>query len=56
MLYILCAVPWQVEKQQKLAEISAQLQKTNQSVRQGKQLLGTLADNFGNAVRLRALC
>ncbi len=26
-----------------------QLQQTSQSVRQGKQLLGSLADNYGNA-------
>ena len=32
----------QAEKQQKLAEIQRQLQATHQSVRQGKQLLGSL--------------
>ena len=36
------------EKQQKLAEIEAQLAETNTSVRQGKQLLGALAENYGN--------
>ena len=39
----------QLEKQQRLAEIRMQLQQTSQSVRQGKQLLGSLADNYGNA-------
>ena len=36
------------EKQQKLAEIEQQLAETNTSVRQGKQLLGALAENYGN--------
>ena len=36
------------EKQQKLAEIEQQLADTNTSVRQGKQLLGALAENYGN--------
>ena len=36
------------EKQQKLAEIDSQLSDTNSSVRQGKQLLGALAENYGN--------
>ena len=35
--------------QQRLAEIRMQLQQTSQSVRQGKQLRGSLADNYGNA-------
>mmetsp|Transcript_39215 Transcript_39215/g.89076 ORF Transcript_39215/g.89076 Transcript_39215/m.89076 type:complete len:148 (-) Transcript_39215:558-1001(-) len=34
----------QAEKQQKLAEIRGQLTATNTSVRQGKQLLGSLTD------------
>eukprot|EP00327_Prymnesium_parvum_P038252 CAMPEP_0195633658 /NCGR_PEP_ID=MMETSP0815-20121206/22267_1 /TAXON_ID=97485 /ORGANISM="Prymnesium parvum, Strain Texoma1" /LENGTH=144 /DNA_ID=CAMNT_0040775343 /DNA_START=1 /DNA_END=435 /DNA_ORIENTATION=- len=34
----------QAEKREKLAEIRRQLQATNQSVRQGKQLLGSLTD------------
>ena len=38
----------QAEKQQKLAEIEQQLAETNSSVRQGKQLLGALAENYGN--------
>ena len=37
----------QLEKQQRLAEIRMQLQQTGQSVRQGKQLLGSLADSYG---------
>ena len=36
------------EKQQKLAEIEQQLAETSSSVRQGKQLLGALAENYGN--------
>ena len=36
------------EKQAKLAEIEGQLADTNTSVRQGKQLLGALAENYGN--------
>jgi len=36
------------EKQQKLAEIEQQLAETSTSVRQGKQLLGALAENYGN--------
>ncbi|KOO53296.1 hypothetical protein Ctob_015401 [Chrysochromulina tobinii] len=36
------------EKQQKLAEIKQQLAETSTSVRQGKQLLGALAENYGN--------
>ena len=36
------------EKQQKLLEIEQQLAETNTSVRQGKQLLGALAENYGN--------
>lgn len=36
------------EKAQKLAEIEAQLKDTNSSVQQGKQLLGALAENYGN--------
>jgi len=36
------------EKQAKLAEIEQQLSDTNVSVRQGKQLLGALAENYGN--------
>ena len=39
------------EKQQKLMEIERQLADTNSSVRQGKQLLGALAENYGNMVR-----
>lgn len=38
----------QAEKQQKLAEIEQQLAETSTSVRQGKQLLGALAENYGN--------
>ena len=38
----------QAEKQQKLQEIETQLADTNSSVRQGKQLLGALAENYGN--------
>ena len=38
----------QAEKQQKLLEIEQQLAETNTSVRQGKQLLGALAENYGN--------
>ena len=38
----------QAEKQQKLAEIEQQLADTSTSVRQGKQLLGALAENYGN--------
>lgn len=41
----------QADKQQKLAEIEQQLAETNTSVRQGKQLLGALAENYGNMVR-----
>ena len=41
-----------VEKQQRLAEIQAQLQQTGQSVKQGKQLLGSLSDNHGHPVAL----
>ena len=40
-----------MEKQQRLSEIRAQLQDANQSVRQGKQLLGTLSDDYSNPVR-----
>ena len=40
-----------VDKQQRLAEISTQLQQTGQSVQQGKQLLGSLMDNYGHPVR-----
>ena len=40
--------PRQTEKQQRLAEIQAQLQQTGKSVKQGKQLLGALAENYGN--------
>lgn len=40
----------QVEKQSKLAEIEQQLAETGSSVRQGKQLLGALAENYGNMV------
>ena len=36
------------EKQQKLQEIEQQLADTSTSVRQGKQLLGALAENYGN--------
>ena len=36
------------EKQQKLQEIEQQLADTNTSVKQGKQLLGALAENYGN--------
>ena len=36
------------EKQQKLHEIEQQLVDTNTSVKQGKQLLGSLAENYGN--------
>ena len=39
-----------VDKQQRLAEISTQLQQTGQSVQQGKQLLGSLMDNYGHPV------
>ena len=42
-----------MDKQQRLAEIAAQLQQTGQSVRQGKQLLGSLMDNYGDPVPLR---
>ena len=38
-----------VEKQLKLSEIRRQLQDTSSSVRQGKQLLGSLAENYGNS-------
>jgi hypothetical protein len=41
----------QAEKHQKLVEIEQQLADTNSSVRQGKQLLGALAENYGNMVR-----
>ena len=40
-----------VDKQQRLAEIATQLQQTGQSVQQGKQLLGSLMDNYGHQVR-----
>jgi hypothetical protein len=43
------------EKSQKLAEIDAQLADTNSSVRQGKQLLGALAENYGNMAPVRLL-
>ena len=43
------------EKSQKLAEIEAQLADTNSSVRQGKQLLGALAENYGNMAPVRSL-
>ena len=36
------------EKQQKLQEIESQLTDTSSSVKQGKQLLGLLAENYGN--------
>ena len=39
-----------VDKQQRLAEIATQLQQTGQSVQQGKQLLGSLMDNYGHQV------
>ena len=48
-----------VDKQQRLAEISTQLQQTGQSVQQGKQLLGSLMDNYGHPVppsRMPPLC
>mmetsp|Transcript_20977 Transcript_20977/g.45026 ORF Transcript_20977/g.45026 Transcript_20977/m.45026 type:complete len:133 (-) Transcript_20977:372-770(-) len=38
------------EKQHRLGEIRAQLSDTSHSVRQGKQLLGTLSDDFGDPV------
>ena len=38
------------EKQQRLAEIQAQLQQTGASVKQGKQLLGSLSDSYGHSV------
>ena len=53
---VVCVSP-QAEKQQKLAEIKQQLAETSTSVRQGKQLLGALAENYGNMVRhLRYPC
>ena len=43
----------QAEKLQKLNEIRAQLQETSTSVRQGKQLLGSLAENYGSTPSLQ---
>ncbi len=43
----------QAEKLHKLNEIRAQLQETSTSVRQGKQLLGSLAENYGSTPSLQ---
>jgi len=40
-----------MEKSTRLAEIRAQLHDTSQSVRKGKQLLGTLSESMANPVR-----
>lgn len=46
---VLASAAAQAEKQTKLAEIRGQLQDTNSSVKQGKQLLGSLAETYGNS-------